>query len=279
MEDQQAVNATHIVVDNVTKTFANVTALRGVSLELRGGTALGLVGPNGAGKSTLFRILSGLSRPDSGSVRLAGVDPAAGGPALQGLLGAVPDNPPLFDLLTGAEHAALVGRLHGLAESLLESRTNELALALDLQPAMHRQAGTYSKGMRQKLAFLCAIIHDPRILILDEVFEAVDPWSVEVMKAMLAQFVAAGAVVVVSSHILPVVQDVCHRFAIIDAGQIVFDGTDDTINAEATRIAQSAPDAGRGLERVFLEIAAKGRTVGRLQTLAQPAPRSDSHAH
>ena len=268
-----------IVIDNVSKAFANVTALKGVSLEIPAGVAFGLVGPNGAGKSTLFRILSGLSRPDTGNVRLAGVDPAAGGAALQALLGCVPDNPPLFDLLTGAEHAALVGRLHGLSEGLLTSRMQELAQGLDLQEAMQRPAGGYSKGMRQKLAFLCAVIHDPRILILDEVFEGVDPWSVEAMKTMLAQFVAAGAVVVVSSHILAVLQEVCSQFAIIDQGQIVFHGTRDTIDAEAARLDQSEPAAGRGLERVFLQIAAKGRTVNRLKTLAQPAPRSDSHAH
>ena len=268
-----------IVIDNVSKSFANVAALRGVSLEIPAGVALGLVGPNGAGKSTLFRILSGLSRPDSGTVRLAGTDPGAGSLTLQALLGCVPDNPPLFDLLTGAEHAALVGRLHGLADGLLTSRMQELSQALDLREAMHRPAGTYSKGMRQKLAFLCAVIHDPRILILDEVFEAVDPWSVEAMKTMLAQFVAAGSVVVVSSHILPVLQDVCHQFAIIDAGRIVFHGTRDTIDAEAARISGTEPAAGRELERVFLQIAAKGRTINRLQTLAQPAPRSDSHAH
>ena len=253
----------------VTRHYGEVAALRGVPLRVAPGVAYGLVGPNGAGKSTLLRILCGLSTPDAGSVRLGGSDPFRAPREAKRLLGCMPEVPPLFELLTGVEQLAWVGRLHGLSEQVLEERVQELGAMLDLTEALGRRISTYSHGMRQKLAFAAAIVHDPRMLVLDEPFEGVDVLVVRSMKAAIRQFVDAGAAVILSSHILPLVEDVCERFGIIADGLVVFEGDRDAVAAEGQRLAAGSAGQGRALESVFLSVVAADPSVPSLKTLAQ----------
>lgn len=253
----------------VTKHYGEVAALRGVTLRVTPGVAYGLVGPNGAGKSTLLRILCGISKPDAGSVRLDGSDPFRDPRKAKRLLGCVPEIPPLFELLTGVEQLAWVGRLHGLSDEALEDRVQELGAVLDLTEALGRRISTYSHGMRQKLAFAAAIVHDPRILMLDEPFEGIDVLTVRTMKAAIRQFVDAGASVLLSSHILPLVEDVCERFGIISDGLLVFEGDRDALAAEEQRLAAGSAGQGRALEAVFLSVVAADHSVTPLKTLAR----------
>jgi ABC-2 type transport system ATP-binding protein len=257
-----------IVLAGLWKRYGAVAALQGASIRVARGSALGLVGPNGSGKSSLLRILVGIARADGGVVRLAGADPVGDPVGARKSLGYLPDLPPLFDLLTGAEQLAWVGRLRGVPDDLLEARMLELASALDFEEALSRSISTYSRGMRQKLAFAAALVHDPRIVVLDEPFEGVDALAVRVMKGIIRQFVEAGAAVLLSSHILALVEDVCDRFAVIAGGAVVFEGDRDTLGREAARITSDALAPGPALESVFVSHVAPRHQVRRLETLA-----------
>lgn len=254
-----------IGANNVHKKYGEVAALSGVSLEVKTHQALGLVGSNGAGKSTLLRILCGVSRPDTGIVSLDGHDPAQEPLLARRRLGCVPEHAPLFDLLTGHEQLTWVGRLYNLPDELRQARISELAAALDLGDALPRRIAGYSKGMRQKLAFAAALLSDPRLLILDEPFEGVDVVAVDAMKGIIRQFVEHGAAVLLSSHILGLVEDVCSEFAVLSAGRIVFAGNREQLAREAATLSHSAD---RPLESVFLNRIAPDRVARRLTTMA-----------
>jgi ABC-2 type transport system ATP-binding protein len=259
-----------IVVDDVWKRYGAITALHGVSMDVGSGSALGLVGPNGAGKSSLLRVLCGMARPDRGTVRLGDVDPIADPAAARRRLAYMPELSALFELLTGVEQLAWVGRLRGVPDDVLEMRIRELGSVLDLAGALSRPISTYSRGMRQKLAFAAALVHDPRIVVLDEPFEGVDAVAVRVMKAVLRQCVDAGAALVLSSHILPLVEDVCDRFAVIADGRIVFDGDWGALASRASTLT-AGPGAlapGRALESVLMSYVEPQRATARLETLA-----------
>lgn len=255
---------------DVHKRYADVAALSGVSIAVGAHQALGLVGPNGAGKSSLLRILCGVSRPDAGSAQLDGHDPAHHPRPARRRLGCVPEQPPLFDLLTGGEHLMWVGRVHDIPDSVLRERIAELVAALDLAEALPRRIGGYSKGMRQKLAFAGALLHDPRLLILDEPFEGVDVVAVDAMKAIIRQFVEHGAAVLLSSHILGLVEDVCTEFAVLNAGRVVFAGDRRQLALEAAKLRHEL--SGRPLEAVFLDRVARDRVTRRLTTVASGPP-------
>ena len=166
-----------------------------------------------------------------------------------------------------------VGRLHGIAEPTLVARIDELADALDLAEALPRRIAGYSKGMRQKLAFAAALLPDPRMLILDEPFEGVDVVAVDAMKAIIRQFVDHGAAVLLSSHILGLVEDVCTQYAVMNAGRMVFEGDRQQLAIEAGKLTSGM---GRQLESVFLDRVSPNRIARRLTTVAGGAeqPRS-----
>ncbi len=257
-----------IEAQGVEKGYGEVRALRGVSLAIAPGSAVGLVGPNGAGKSSLLRILCGLSRPDAGAASIHGHDPIRDPARVNALLGCVPEQLPLFDLLTGHEQLLWVGQLHDVPAAALDRRIGELTAAVDLTKALHRRISGYSKGMRQKLAFVAALIHDPRVILMDEPFDGVDVLAVQAMKDVLSQFVEAGAAIVLSSHVLQLVEDVCQRFIVINDGLIAFDGDRQALSREADRLSAGAAGSGRSLESVFLGLVAPGRLSSRLRTVA-----------
>jgi ABC-2 type transport system ATP-binding protein len=264
-----------IDVVNVEYRYGNVRALCGVSLCVPAGIALGLVGPNGAGKSTLLRLICGVGRPNAGAIRVAGLDPFRNPVAARGPLGYVPELLPLFELLSGAEQLLWVGRLRGVPDGVLEDRIRELSAVLDLDGALNRRISGYSKGMRQKLAFAAALLHDPRILVLDEPFDGVDVLAVRSMKAIIRQFVeTAGAAVLLSSHALPLVEDVCDRFAVLHEGRLVFDGDRTALEREADRVTRGSAASGSRLEPVFWNLVAPARPARRLLTVANPQPHA-----
>jgi ABC-2 type transport system ATP-binding protein len=267
-----------IAAEGIWKRYGAVTALQGASIHVACGSALGLVGPNGAGKSSLLRVLCGMARPDAGAIRLGGVDPFRNPVAARTWLGYMPDLPALFELLTGVEQLAWTGRLRRVPDDVLERRIRELSTVLDLAGALSRPISTYSRGMRQKLAFAVALIHDPRIIVLDEPFEGVDALTVRAMKAVLRQYVEAGAAILLSSHILPLVEDVCDRFAVIAGGRIVFDGNRDVLASEASRFTSGTPAPGHALESVLVSYVEPDRVVGRLETLARKGLDDDDRS-
>ena len=219
-------------VQGLTKRYSALTAVRDVSFEVRPGEVLGLLGPNGSGKSTTVKMLAGLLQPSAGRVRLDGADVLADVIAYKAQLGYVPEEPHLYSYLTGPEYLQLVGRLRRLADAVLEPKIDEFMRLLGLHDDRYQTLSAYSKGMRQKILIAAAVMHDPRVVILDEPFSGLDVSAARVLKAFVRALADAGKIVVFSSHVLVVVEQVCSRVVILKEGIIV--GHDSVANLRAT---------------------------------------------
>ncbi|WP_336624944.1 MULTISPECIES: ATP-binding cassette domain-containing protein [unclassified Microbacterium] len=230
-------------VRGLAKWFGQTRAVDAVDLTIPAGTFYGVVGPNGAGKTTTLSMIAGLLRADEGTVEIAGIDLAADPARAKRQMGILPDRLRTFDRLTGRQLLHYYGVLRGLSSSVVESRTADLARAFDLTDALGRTVSDYSTGMTKKLMLAGAMIHSPRLLVLDEPFESVDPVSSAVILDILSAYVAHGGTVVLSSHGMDLVERVCDGVAVIVAGQVLAAGTVDEVRGE------------RSLEQRFLELA------------------------
>jgi ABC-2 type transport system ATP-binding protein len=219
---------------NLCKRFGERTAVDDVSLRVPAGSFFGLVGPNGAGKTTTLSMAVGLLRPDSGTVRVEGLDVWADAVAARSRLGVLPDGLALPERLTGRELLTYLGRLRGLAPRVAAGRADELLAILDLAGADRTLVIDYSTGMRKKIGLAAALLHGPSLLVLDEPFEAVDPVSALTIRAMLRQFIAIGGTVVLSSHVMATVEQLCDHVAIVHRGRIAAAGPLDQVRAGAT---------------------------------------------
>ncbi|MEO9152664.1 MAG: ABC transporter ATP-binding protein [Lapillicoccus sp.] len=213
----------------LSKSFGGTPVVVDLDLVVPPGCFLGVLGPNGAGKTTTLSMAVGLLRPDAGLCEVLGVDVWRDPVRAHALLGVMPDGLALPERLTGPEVLRYTGLLHGLAPDEVSSRSAELLFALDLADQHDKAVVAYSTGMRKKLGLALALVHAPRVLVLDEPFEAVDPVSATTIRAILAAFRDGGGTVVMSSHALEVVEHVCDRVAIIDRGNVVVAGTLDEV--------------------------------------------------
>jgi ABC-2 type transport system ATP-binding protein len=214
-----------IRLDNVTKTFGEVLAVNNISFTIRDGEITGLLGPNGAGKTTTLRMIVGLLKPSSGSVQVAGYDVQAQPIQAKATTGFVPDEPNLYPKLTARELLQFVGDLYGLERSQVARRGEELLRMFDLAGAGDDTIDTYSHGMRQKTALAAALVHDPRVLLLDEPTVGLDPRSARLIKDILRQMAERGAAIFLSTHILEIAEHMCDRIGIIDHGRLIAMGT------------------------------------------------------
>lgn len=230
------------------RTYGDFVALAGLDLEVRRGEVLGLIGPNGAGKTTTLRLLCGLLDPSSGTVRIDGRDVAAEPVAAKSRLAFVPEGAPLYPNLSPRAHLGLIGRLHGLGEREIATEGLRLLGALDLAERVDDPVGTFSRGMRQKVAVACALLPRPPLLVLDEPLSGLDAPSAAMLKAVLRGWAERGGAVLYTSHLLDVVERVCHRVAILARGELVAAGT-----LEELRATAGAGDAT--LEQVFSTLA------------------------
>jgi ABC-2 type transport system ATP-binding protein len=232
-----------LVMRGVTKSFGGTPAVDAIDLTVPAGTFYGLVGPNGAGKTTTLSMIAGLLVPDRGTVHVGGVDALAKPLAAKKLMGVLPDRLRTFDRLSGRQLLYYYGVLRGLSPAVVESRTSDLARAFDLGDALGRRVSDYSAGMLKKVMLAGAMIHSPRLLVLDEPFEAVDPVSSAVILDILSAYVSHGGTVILSSHGMELVERMCSRVAVIVAGQVLAEGTVDEVRGELT------------LEQRFVELA------------------------
>ena len=232
-----------ISIRGLVKHFGDNHAVDGIDLTVPAGSFYGIVGPNGAGKTTTLSIVAGLLRADEGTVEICGIDQAAQPLAAKRVMGVLPDRLRTFDRLTGRQLLYYYGLLRGLASSVIEKRTADLARAFDLQEALSRVVSDYSAGMTKKLMLAGAMIHSPRVLVLDEPFESVDPVSSAVILDILRAYVAHGGTVILSSHGMDLVERVCSRVAIIVGGEVLAEGTIDEVRA------------GQTLEARFVELS------------------------
>ncbi|OJW00673.1 MAG: hypothetical protein BGO47_02090 [Microbacterium sp. 67-17] len=234
VEAEDAMPEPALVLRDIRKSFGDLQALDGISLEVPVGSFYGIVGPNGAGKTTTLSIVAGLLRADSGEITIAGVDAAAKPVAAKRLMGVLPDRFRTFDRLTGRQLLYYYGALRGLPPAEVERRTIDLARAFDLTESLGRVVSDYSAGMSKKIMLAGALIHSPRVLVLDEPFEAVDPVSSAAILDILQAYVAHGGTVILSSHGMELVERVCSRVAVIVAGSLVAEGSIDEVRGEVS---------------------------------------------
>lgn len=214
------------------KRFDQKVAVSGVSLDVPTGSFYGLVGPNGAGKTTMLSMATGLLRPDFGDAWVHGVDLWARPDEAKATLGVLPDGVRLFDRLTGRQLLTYAGMLRGMDRATVVERTDDLLRAFDLSADADTFVVDYSAGMTKKIALGSAMIHAPRTLVLDEPFEAVDPVSAANIRDILQSYVAGGGTVIVSSHVMDLVQRMCDHVAVMAAGQLLAAGTVDEVRGE-----------------------------------------------
>ena len=220
-----------LAIQGLVKKFGDNTAVDGISLDVRAGSFFGIVGPNGAGKTTTLSMVTGLLRPDAGTVRINDIDAWADPRAAKRATGALPDRLRLFDRLTGAQLLYYSGVLRGLDHRTVRERSTDLIAAFGLEDAVDRLVADYSAGMTKKIALACAMIHAPRLLVLDEPFESVDPVSAANLTEILERYVEGGGTVVLSSHGMDLIERVCDSAAIIVGGRVLASGTLDEVRA------------------------------------------------
>jgi ABC-2 type transport system ATP-binding protein len=228
----------------LTKRFGGLTAVDRVSFRIARGEILGYLGPNGSGKSTTIRMLVGLLEPNAGTIALDGVDIADDPVRFKRTLGYVPEEPHLYTHLTAPEYLALVGRLRGLDERLVQRKSAALLDLFDLHDARYAAMSAFSKGMRQRVLLAAALLHDPGLIVLDEPFSGLDVGADLLFRTFLQALAAQGRMILFSSHRLDVVEKVCERVVILHHGKVVADDRVSTL-----RTTRSAT-----LEEVFAEV-------------------------
>jgi ABC-2 type transport system ATP-binding protein len=232
--EPQPVAPLAISVRGLRKSFGGKEAVAGIELDIARGSLAGLVGPNGAGKTTSLSMMTGLLRPDMGTVIINGANVWTDPVAAKAVIGVVPAEVRLFERLSGAELLEYAGRLHGLPAAEARQRSAQLLDVLDLRDDAKRLVADFSTGMRKKAALGCALIHNPKVLFLDEPLEGVDPVSADVIRRLLTRFAASGSTVLFSSHVMELVEQVCDHVSIIVAGRIVATGTMDEVRGGKT---------------------------------------------
>jgi ABC-2 type transport system ATP-binding protein len=237
-----------LALRGLVKRFDDKVAVAGVDLDVPAGSFYGLLGPNGAGKTTTLSMAVGLLRPDAGRAWVLDHDVWADPVAAKRLFGVLPDGVRLFDRLNGAELLAYNGLLRGMDPAVVNQRATELLDVLALADSGRTLVVDYSAGMKKKIALACALLHAPRLLVLDEPFEAVDPVAAALIRDILQRYVAGGGTVVFSSHVMEVVERLCSHVAILADGQIKRVGTLAEVRGQ------------RSLEDVFVEVVG-GRTA------------------
>lgn len=239
------IEASHLV-----KQYGEKMAVDDVSFQVHGSEIFGFLGPNGAGKTTTIKIIVGLLKPSSGSVKVGGFNVQDQPLQAKTMNGYVPDEPNLYPKLTGRELLKFVGDLYGLERAQIERRTDELLRLFDLSQAGDDTIDSYSHGMRQKTALAAALVHDPKVLVLDEPTVGLDPKSARLIKDILRQLANRGSAIFLSTHILEIAERMCDRIGIIDQGRLIAVGTMDelrSMDSENSGVASS-------LEDIFLSL-------------------------
>ena len=237
-----------IRVRDLSKRFGDVRAVAGVDFDVRAGELFGFLGPNGAGKTTTINILTGLARPDAGTIRIAGIDCSKNPKAAQHLMGVVPDESNLYPELTGFGNLSFCGSLYGLRRRDRETRARDLLDRFGLADAAGRKFAGYSRGMKRKLTIAAGIIHSPPILFLDEPTTGIDVASARQIRQLIAGLNRAGTTIFLTTHYIEEAERLCHRIAFIVKGRIVrIDTVEDLLRqTEGRHVVQFAVSAGAG---------------------------------
>ncbi|WP_419913636.1 ABC transporter ATP-binding protein [Hoeflea sp.] len=228
-------------------------AVNGLDLTVKAGEFYALLGPNGAGKTTTLRMVAGLLPPDSGTISIYGINALHNAVEAKRVVAWVPDEPMIYDKLSPFEYLEFVAGLWSVDPGAAETRSAGLLELLGLGPHAHERCGGFSKGMRQKVALAGALVHDPRLIILDEPLTGLDAGSARQVKSVLQERVAGGATVIMTTHILEVAERMARRIGVIDRGRLIAEGTLEELRARSGR-------DGSNLEDIFLDLVAEGET-------------------
>jgi ABC-2 type transport system ATP-binding protein len=238
-----------IELNQALKKFGDKTAVDGLSISVAPGEIFGLLGPNGAGKNTSIKMLAGLMKPDSGQASICGMDIHADPEKAKMQLGYIPDDPFIYELLTGREFLRLVAHIYQIPKEDIEPRINRLAEELDALAWLDQRTEGYSHGMRQKVVIAAAMLHDPLVYLIDEPMVGLDPASMITVRNIFKREAAKGKALLISTHTLSLAEAVCHRIGIIAQGRLVALGTLDELRELSQKKHQ-------GLEDLYLEFTA-----------------------
>ena len=242
----------------LTRRFGEFVAVQNVNLNVTQGQFFGFLGPNGAGKSTTIKMLTGLLAPTSGSIQILGLDFASNSLEVKRQIGVVPEGLALFGRLTASEYLRFVGQMYGLDLATTLRRSEELLEFMNLAGETKKLITDFSHGMQKKLALAAAVIHNPKVLFLDEPFEGVDAIAAGTLKQMLQGMIARGATIFLTSHVLEIVERLCTHVAIINHGELIADGSLEELRAGVHTQADSSDSTARlTLEEIFIRIIGK----------------------
>ena len=236
-----------ILLENVTKAFGSKIAVDNANLDIDGGKITGFLGPNGAGKTTTINMIVGILSSTHGRVTVGGYDVSKNAYESKKLISYIPDNPLLYETMTGTEYLNFIANVYDMDADLAMERVNEYAKIFELDFALDQTISSYSHGMQQKLALIGGLIHDPDYFILDEPMVGLDPKSSFNLKEIMRQRADDGKVVLFSTHVMEVAQNVCDDIIIINKGKIIARGS-------VEEIRQLVPEAEGNLEKIFLEL-------------------------
>jgi ABC-2 type transport system ATP-binding protein len=239
---------------NVTKRYGQLIAVDALNLKVKAGEIFGFLGPNGAGKTTTIRVMMGILKPSTGQVVLGGYDVEREPEKAKAIAGFIPDRPFIYEKLTGSEFLHFVGKLHHLETVRLQRRIAELLEYLELTPWQNELVESYSHGMKQRLVVCAALIHEPRLLIVDEPMVGMDPKGARALKDLFRSLAGKSTTIFLSTHSIGVAEEVCHRIGIIQTGRLIACGT-------MAELYNQAKTKSGNLESVFLELT-REQTVG-----------------
>ena len=244
-------NTFAVELKGVVKRYNELVAVNQVDLDIKKGEVFGLLGPNGSGKSTTMKMLLGLVKPDEGSVTVLGTEVQKDPVAVKQQIGYVPEAPRLYEFLTGIEYLDFIGDVYGMQTAEKKKRINEYLKAMQLDGREGDMITSYSEGMKQKIALIAAFLNKPKLLIMDEPLNALDPRSARIVKDFLQELKAQGVTTIISTHVLEIAQAMCDRVAIMYKGQLLALG-----NMAELRNMAALPDSG--LEDIFLKLTGTG---------------------
>ena len=238
-----------LILKNLTKTFGEFTAVDDLNLQINRGDLYGFLGPNGAGKTTTIKMIAGLYVPSSGSIHIDGIDNQVDSLRTKESFAYIPDNPFLYDKLTGKEFLYFCGGLYNIPKDIVKAKIEELIEMLNIGDWLNKRIEEYSRGMQQRITIASAFLHDPKLIVVDEPMVGLDPQSAYIVKQIFKKKAGEGLAIFMSTHSLDVVEEICTKVGIINKGKLIFNDTIDVLQ-------EMKIEKNHKLEDLFIELTA-----------------------